>query len=195
VWDAQLATAGTRVIRRRARALARLVPLAQHWHHLISGQREFLNLRYLPQVATDHPEHWDDAAFLQTAFLTLLETKALAERHQGTSLVGPHRDEIEMTINDSPARQYGSQGQQRTTVLALKLAELELINAVIQEPPLLLLDDVLAELDLHRQGQLLEAINHRVQTLITTTHLQIFDAQWLNASQVFSITGGKIQAA
>jgi DNA replication and repair protein RecF len=195
VWDAQLATAGTRVIRRRARALARLVPLAQQWHRLISGQRESLNLRYLPQVAIDHPEQWDDATFLHMAFLTLLETKALAERHQGTSLVGPHRDEIEMTINDSPARQYGSQGQQRTTVLALKLAELELIDAVVQEPPLLLLDDVLAELDLHRQGQLLEAINHRVQTLITTTHLQIFDAQWLNASQVFTITGGKIQAA
>jgi DNA replication and repair protein RecF len=110
-------------------------------------------------------------------------------------LVGPHRDEIDFILNDTPARQYGSQGQQRTLVLALKLAELKLIEAVIGEPPLLLLDDVLAELDLNRQNKLLETIQDRFQTLITTTHLGSFDAQWLQSSQILTVTAGEIQSA
>ncbi|MGB3188885.1 MAG: DNA replication and repair protein RecF, partial [Limnoraphis sp.] len=77
-------------------------------------------------------------------------------------------------------------------VLALKLAELQLIEAVIGEPPLLLLDDVLAELDLSRQNQLLEAIGDRFQTLITTTHLGAFDSQWLQQTQILSVQAGKI---
>lgn len=106
--------------------------------------------------------------------------------------MGPHRDEVNFSINQTSARQYGSQGQQRTLVLALKLAELKLIEDVIGEPPLLLLDDVLAELDLNRQNQLLDAIQDRFQTLITTTHLGSFDAQWLNSSQVFTVKAGQI---
>ena len=73
------------------------------------------------------------------------------------------------------------------------MAELQLIEDVIGEPPLLLLDDVLAELDLHRQGQLLETIQDRFQTLITTTHLQIFDAQWKRSSQIITIENGRIK--
>ncbi|MEM0979632.1 MAG: DNA replication and repair protein RecF, partial [Cyanobacteria bacterium P01_H01_bin.58] len=115
-----------------------------------------------------------------------------AEQHQHTTLVGPHRDDIDFTINQTPARQYGSQGQQRTLVLALKLAELQLIESVVGEPPLLLLDDVLAELDLNRQNQLLDAIGDRFQTLITTTHLGSFDAQWLAATQILTVHAGKI---
>ena len=76
--------------------------------------------------------------------------------------------------------------------MALKLAELKLIEDVIGEPPLLLLDDVLAELDLNRQNQLLDAIQDRFQTLITTTHLGSFDAQWLNSSQIFTVKAGQI---
>jgi DNA replication and repair protein RecF len=75
-------------------------------------------------------------------------------------------------------------------VLALKLAELQLIEEVIGEPPILLLDDVLAELDLSRQNQLLEAIQDRFQTLITTTHLGAFDSQWLNSSQILYVQSG-----
>ena len=108
--------------------------------------------------------------------------------------MGPHRDEVELTINDTPARQYGSQGQQRTLVLALKLAELQLIEEVVGEPPLLLLDDVLAELDPSRQNQLLDAIQDRFQTLITTTHLGSFDAHWLNSSQILTVSGGQLSA-
>jgi DNA replication and repair protein RecF len=134
----------------------------------------------------------DDPAVIQQTFLAKLQERAIAEQYQGTTLVGPHRDEVEFLINQTSAKQYGSQGQQRTLVLALKLAELKLIEAVIGEPPLLLLDDVLAELDLHRQNQLLEAIQDQYQTLITTTHLGSFDAQWLRSSQIFTVKAGQL---
>ncbi|MBD0337348.1 MAG: DNA replication/repair protein RecF, partial [Cyanobacteria bacterium Co-bin13] len=108
LWDAQLAALGTRVIRRRARAIERLAPIAQEWHRAISGQTEDLQIRYQPNV----PLEEDDPGVIQTAFLDKIRLRAIAERHQRTSLVGPHRDDIEFTINDTPARQYGSQGQQ-----------------------------------------------------------------------------------
>lgn len=190
LWDAQLAALGTRVIRRRSRGLARLAPIARKWHSAISGDAEMLVLQYTPNVPMDV----DDPAAIQAAFLAKMQQRAIAEYHQHTTLVGPHRDDIEFTINATPAREYGSQGQQRTLVLAIKLAELELIESVVGEPPLLLLDDVLAELDLSRQNQLLEAIEDRFQTLITTTHLGAFDSQWLDASQVLTVKAGHLLA-
>jgi DNA replication and repair protein RecF len=188
LWDAQLAALGTRVIRRRARAINRLAPIAQGWHQAISGQREELTIAYQPNVpmAEDEPQR------IQEAFLEKIKSRAVAEQHQRTSLVGPHRDDIDFTIDDTPSRQYGSQGQQRTLVLALKLAELELIDEVIGDPPLLLLDDVLAELDLNRQNQLLEAIQDRFQTIITTTHLGAFGSEWIQSSQILTVRSGKI---
>lgn len=188
LWNHQLAAAGTRVIRRRARVLKRLAPLADYWHTAISGSVESLEVTYQPNVALEQ----DDPEVVQQAFLQKLDQRSIAEQYQGTTLVGPHRDEVEFTINQTSARQYGSQGQQRTLVLALKLAELKLIEDVIGEPPLLLLDDVLAELDLKRQNQLLDAIQDRFQTLITTTHLGAFDAQWLRSSQIFTIKAGQL---
>jgi DNA replication and repair protein RecF len=191
LWDAQLATTGTRVIRRRDRALQRLTPIAQAWHATISGSTEILQINYVPSVPLDqnHPEQ------IQQAFLDKIQLRSVAELRQGTTLVGPNRDEVELTINQTPARQYGSQGQQRTLVLALKLAELQLIEEVVGEPPLLLLDDVLAELDPSRQNQLLDAIQNRFQTLITTTHLGSFDSQWLNSSQILFVKAGEISSA
>ncbi|TVP59933.1 MAG: DNA replication/repair protein RecF [Nodularia sp. (in: Bacteria)] len=188
IWDAQLVTTGTKVIRRRDRAIQRLAPIAAAWHASISGSTEILQINYLPSVplAEPHPED------IQPAFLAKIQQRSAAELYRGTTLVGPHRDEVELMINQTPARQYGSQGQQRTLVLALKLAELELIEQVVQEPPLLLLDDVLAELDPFRQNQLLDAIQDRFQTLITTTHLSSFDAQWLNSSQILFVKSGEI---
>lgn len=191
LWDQQLAEVGARVIRRRSRLLERLAPLAQFWHQAISGRTETLEVRYAPNVPLDQ----EDPEAIYQAFITKIAQKAVAEQRQGITLVGPHRDEVDLFINETPARQYGSQGQQRTLVLAIKLAELKLIEAVIGEPPLLLLDDVLAELDLNRQNQLLEAIQDRFQTLITTTHLGAFDAQWLNAAQILQIEAGKVLAS
>lgn len=188
LWDQQLAEVGSRVTRRRARILQRLTPIAQVWHEKISGKTEKLEINYLPNVnwKSDSPEQ------VQQAFLEKIEQRRQAEKQLGTSVVGPHRDDISFTINQTPAKSYGSQGQQRTLVLALKLAELTLIEEIIGEPPLLLLDDVLAELDLNRQNQLLDAIQERFQTLITTTHLNAFDSRWLKSSQILQVKAGSI---
>jgi DNA replication and repair protein RecF len=128
----------------------RLAPLAAAWHTSISGATEVLDVTYAPNIRAEK----DDPEEVQKAFLDKIQQRRIPEHSQGTTLVGPHRDEVEFTINQTPARSYGSQGQQRTLVLALKLAELKLIEEVVGEPPLLLLDDVLAELDLNRQNQL-----------------------------------------
>ncbi len=189
LWDAQLVTAGTRLIRRRSRLLERLMPIARHWHQTISGGREYLEINYVPKF---NFAPLDTVEQIHQAFFEAILEKAIIEQHQGTSLVGPHRDEVALTINATPAREYGSQGQQRTLVLALKLAELELLESVIGEPPLLLLDDVLAELDLQRQDHLLNAIGDRIQTIITTTHLGSFDSQWLDSARIFQVDCGII---
>ena len=193
LWDAQLATAGARVIRRRDRILERLMPLARNWHGSISGSTEVLDVKYDANIeVSSELIGKDNLEGVRQAFLEKIQKRAIAEQFQGTTLVGPHRDDITFTINNTPARQYASQGQQRTLVLALKLAELQLIEEVVGEAPLLLLDDVLAELDLSRQNQLLETIQERFQTLITTTHLGAFDSQWLRQTQILSVVSGKI---
>ena len=188
LWDEQLAAAGSRVARRRARVIARLAPIAEFWHKRISGETERLEVNYLPNVK------WleDDPIIVQQAFLAKIKERRLAEQYQGKTMVGTHRDEIEFVINQTPARYYGSQGQQRTLVLALKLAELKLIEEVVGEPPLLLLDDVLAELDPNRQKQLLEVIGDRFQTMITTTHIDTFNHDWIKDSQILAVEAGKI---
>ncbi|MGL5194322.1 MAG: DNA replication/repair protein RecF, partial [Chroococcales cyanobacterium] len=193
LWDAQLATIGVRVMQRRSRALDRLVPIAETWHAAISGRVESLCIHYAPNV-----EGMQDKALRDSpqqamqAFLEKLQSRAIAESFQGTTLVGPHRDDIEFTLNELPVKQFASQGQQRTLVLALKLAELKLIEEIVGEPPVLLLDDVLAELDPKRQNQLLEAIQDRFQTVIATTHLGGFEHDWINSAQILTVKGGEI---
>ncbi|WP_218080659.1 DNA replication/repair protein RecF [Anthocerotibacter panamensis] len=189
LWDEQLARAGTRLIRRRRRLLERLAPLADHWQAVISGGNEHLTLHYRSRV----PAPNDDPEQIEQAFLEQIAQKKPVELYQGASLVGPHRDEVEFLFGETPARLYGSQGQQRTLVLALKLAELHLIEQVIAQPPLLLLDDVLAELDLKRQNYLLNAIGERVQTFVTTTHLGAFEADWLKSACIWRVCKGTLQ--
>jgi DNA replication and repair protein RecF len=190
-WNHQLILTGTKVIRRRMRIIDRLAPIARIWHTKISKDTEELTIKYTPNIIAleNTPES------IYQAFIDRLHLRRVAEQSLGNTLVGPHRDEIELTINSTPAKAYGSQGQQRTLVLALKLAELELIEQIVGEPPLLLLDDVLAELDLTRQNQLLSVIEDRFQTLITTTHLGAFDAKWLDSSQILQVKSGQIVPA
>ena len=188
LWDQQLAEAGTRVTRRRNRVIERISPLAENWHKEISNGTEKLEINYLPNISIDREEPQE----VQQAFLDKIEQRRMAEQQLATSVVGPHRDDVELKINHTPAKSYGSQGQQRTLVLAIKLAELQLIEDVIGEPPLLLLDDVLAELDPNRQNQLLEVIQGRFQTIITTTYLHSFDTQWLKSSQIMKVEGAKL---
>ncbi len=187
-WNELLIQTGTRLIRRRYRLLERLYPLAHRWHQRISQAAEILDVSYAPGV----PVLANDNQTIREQFQHYLEVKLPAELAQKTSLVGPHRDEVRFTLNGHPARTYASQGQQRTLVLALKLAELELLETVLGETPLLLLDDVLAELDLKRQQHLLTVIGERVQTIITTTDLERFDPAWLAGAQRFQVVQGQL---
>ena len=193
LWDAQLATLGARVTVRRSRALQRLAPIAETWHQKIGGNTEELEIKYLPNVeAMQDSSVSESAQKAGQAFLEKIQSRAIAEQYQGTSLVGPHRDDIAFFLNQQPVRQFGSHGQQRTLVLSLKLAELKLIEEVVGEPPVLLLDDVLAELDPKRQNQLFHGIFDRFQTLIATTHLDAFAQKWIDSAQIFTVQAGKI---
>ena len=180
-FDLQMALVSTRIHRRRRRALARLEPLAARWHTHLSQGREQLALRYKPGsalIGEEAEEPW------RLAITEQLRLQRSEEERLGSCRVGPHRDEISLDLNDNPARRFGSAGQQRTLVLALKLAELELVGELWGQPPLLLLDDVLAELDPERQLTLLEAVGDRHQCLVSATHLEAFEGQWRSRSQV-----------
>ncbi len=189
-FDQQMALVGTRLHRRRRRALRRLEPLAAAWQQRLSGGREQLQLTYQPGSALEGEEA-EDPWRLQ------LEEQLRAQRPQelrlGQCSVGPHRDEVALTIGEQPARRYGSAGQQRTLVLALKLAELELVQQLWGEPPLLLLDDVLAELDPERQQLLLEAVGEGHQCLVSATHLGAFSQGWHTQSQLVTVEAGAIR--
>lgn len=189
-FDQQMALIGTRLHRRRRRALVRLQPLAATWQERLSGGRERLELRYQPGSRLEGEEAespWREALLEQ------LRRQRPEERRLGTCQVGPHRDEVAMLLGEEPARRFGSAGQQRTLVLALKLAELELVQQLWGEPPLLLLDDVLAELDPRRQELLLEMVGTGHQCLVSATHLGSFSDTWQGGdSQVVRISRGEL---
>ncbi|QLL29756.1 DNA replication/repair protein RecF [Thermosynechococcus sichuanensis E542] len=187
-WNQQLVINGTRIIRRRQRLIERLAPLAECWHRVLSGDRETLTVTYESHV----PLGDGTSEAIVAAFTEALAARRAIELLQKTSLVGPHRDDVGFCLNEQSARQFASQGQQRTLVLALKLAELQLLENVVGDTPLLLLDDVLAELDLQRQGILLEVMGDRYQTLITTTHLAPFATPWRQQAQILRVTAGRI---
>ena len=106
--------------------------------------------------------------------------------------VGPHRDDIMFFINNQEATKFASQGQQRTIVLALKLSELDLITDKTGDEPILLLDDVLAELDDIRQNYLLKSINSNTQTIITSVDTILFEDEFLKDVEIYKIENGKI---
>lgn len=112
---------------------------------------------------------------------------------QKTSLTGPHRDDISFLINGIDIRKFGSQGQQRTTALSLKLAEIEIVKKLVRDYPILLLDDVLSELDSSRQNQLLAGIGH-IQTVITCTGLDEFVNHRFPIDKVFRVTAGTVSS-
>jgi DNA replication and repair protein RecF len=188
-FDQQMALVGTRLHRRRLRALRRLEPLAAAWQERLSGGRELLQLRYRPGSLLEGEEAeapWRDALLEQ------LRRQRPEELRLGQCGVGPQRDEVALELGGQPARRYGSAGQQRTLVLALKLAELELVQQLWGEPPLLLLDDVLAELDPGRQQLLLEAVGEGHQCLVSATHLGAFSGGWHQRSQVVTVEAGNL---
>ena len=185
-----MALVGTRLHRRRRRALQRLEPLAQGAQGRLGGAGEPLELAYRSGTGLDDPAAPDDEETWREALSEQLRLQRGEEERLGHCQVGPHRDEISLLLGGVPARRYGSAGQQRTLVLALKLAELELVSQVVGEPPLLLLDDVLAELDPRRQQRLLEAVGQGHQCLVSATHLDGFVAGWRAEAQVVRLHQG-----
>src|SRR5699024_5441668 len=114
------------------------------------------------------------------------------ELYRGTTLIGPHRDDLQLFINDRDVKQFASQGQQRTTALSLILAETNLIYHQMREYPILFLDDVLSELDGFRQSHLLSAIQGKVQTFVTTTTVDGIDNEPMKEATVYSVVNGAL---
>ena len=178
VWDDQVIEYGTTVINKRSDFIKKLDKIAKEIHFNISGDKEKLEIVYNPSVEIDQYEG------------------KLAANHQAdifrrTTSIGPHRDDLVFLINDMNVRTYGSQGQQRTVVLSIKLAQLRMIEELLGEQPVLLLDDVLSELDYHRQQFLFDHTKD-IQTLITSTGIE--ESVWNSQSigKLFQVSKGTI---
>lgn len=180
IWDEQLLEYGRRIIRRRKTFIDELNEIVYELHRNISGNKETLVLKYEPNI--------DDAFFHDE----LNRAKERDLRYCQTS-VGPHRDDMLFDVSGIDIRKYGSQGQQRTSALSLKLAEIELVKKSIHETPVLLLDDVLSELDSSRQNYLLNSI-HDIQTIITCTGLDEFIRNRFEINKIFNVIDGSIFA-
>jgi len=165
VWDEQLAAAGADVMRMRMDFIGRLASIAEDLHYRISGGREHLHVGY--EASVDTSEYGGD---IRAALEEALYASAYEDIRRGYTTVGPHRDDLSVTFGGESVRTYGSQGQQRTAALSLKLSELQLLKEEKGEAPILLLDDVLSELDEPRQRALVEAMAD-AQCFLTCTSL------------------------
>lgn len=165
VWDEQLAAAGADVMRMRMDFTRRLASVAEALHSRISGGRERLQVSY--EASVDASEYGGN---LRGALEEVLYASAYEDIRRGYTTVGPHRDDLSVTFGGESVRTYGSQGQQRTAALSLKLSELQLLKEEKGEAPILLLDDVLSELDDPRQRALVEAMEG-CQCFLTCTSL------------------------
>jgi DNA replication and repair protein RecF len=190
-WNEQLARYGAPMMERRKEFLERLAPKAAKHHFDISQKREELRVTYRPNVPVADLGTADGTA---ASFLDEIERRTAEEVTRGTTLVGPHRDDLELLIGSEGARAFGSQGQKRTVALALKLAELELMQEVAGEPPVLLLDDVFSDLDGQRRRSLLENAAGRCQTFLTCTSTRSLSEEILSGAHVFEVQGGSVAA-
>jgi DNA replication and repair protein RecF len=163
IYDRTLVEAGTAVMLARSAFTLALAPLAAQAHGRFSGGRERLELRYEPSIVAEAPT----ADAIADAFTQRLAAVAPAERARRGALAGPHRDDLSLLIDDRPIAAYGSQGQQRTAVLALKVAEYTVMRDRANEAPLLLLDDVLSELDEGRSEAFLAGLGDFEQAFVT----------------------------
>ncbi|WP_010279251.1 DNA replication/repair protein RecF [Paenibacillus senegalensis] len=189
IWNEQLAQYGSKIVKKRKDFIKKLQTWAQTVHGGITKGREQIEIEYRPSLSV---ESMEDEAMLFEQFMIKLSQVKEQEIRRGATLVGPHRDDMVFYINNKEVQLYGSQGQQRTTALSLKLAELELIREEIGEYPILLLDDVLSELDQHRQTQLIETFQNKVQTFITTTGLESVNFDKLEQAAVFEVQEGTV---
>ncbi len=179
VWDEQLVFYGTKVIKRRNSFIDELSPVMERINKSISGRDDSFKVIYDKDCSDEEYEK------------KLKSNKEKDIRYKTTS-VGPHRDDLVFLINDMDIRKFGSQGQQRTAALSLKLSEVEFVKMSIGDTPILLLDDVLSELDSSRQNFLLSSIRD-IQTIITCTGLDDFIKNRFTIDKCFNVKNGMIE--
>ena len=177
-WDIQLVKYGSEIIRYRKDFIMHLNQIIRNIHRRLTGNQEEICIEYENSVEYD-------------SFLTELTKKRAVDLKYAPTNAGPHRDDIRFIVNGIDIRKFGSQGQQRTAALSLKLAQIQLVREILKDSPILLLDDVLSELDSSRKIYLLEGIKD-IQTLITCTGLDEFIYQHLPIQRMFEIKAGKI---
>ena len=178
VWDEQLINFGEYLIEKRDQFIKEISDIASKIHSIITENKETLEIQYLPST---------DKESFRNELLSSREKDIILKMTN----VGPHRDDMVFMVNGQDARKYGSQGQQRTAALTLKLAEIELVKKKTGKNPVLLLDDVLSELDRNRQNKLLENISG-VQTIVTCTGLEEFIKNRIKYDKVYRVTAGTI---
>lgn len=183
VWDESVARSGAALLYARLRLLDRLEPRVEEIYATIAkGER--LGYAYESTLGEDVRELTKDELY-ERFIVRLYETRDESIRRQQT-VVGPHRDDIVLFIDGRDARAFGSQGQQRTAVLAMKMAEVMVANDIVGQPPLLLLDDVMSELDEKRRESVATFADRGVQTVITTTNLGYFSSEMVAEAEVIS---------
>ena len=178
VWDMQLVEYGKKLIERRESFIKSLDVVISEIHGKLTGEKEELHIFYEPSCKKEELEE-------------LLKRNRERDIRQKMTNGGPHRDDISFYVKENDLRKYGSQGQQRTAALSLKLAEIEIVKKIIGDDPILLLDDVLSELDSKRQNHLLNNIND-TQTIITCTGLDEFIENRFEINRVYRIVNGTV---
>ena len=178
IWDMQLAHYGKKVIERREKFIGEINEIIENVHGKLTDGKEHLSLSY--EKSNGEIELMD----------AILKNRERDIRMKSTS-IGPHRDDICFRVGDLDIRKFGSQGQQRTAALSLKLSEIELVKMLIKDTPVLLLDDVLSELDKNRQHSLLDTIKN-IQTIITCTGVDDFVNQRFAVNKVFYVNSGHV---
>ncbi len=179
VWDNQLAEYGSKIIERRQKFIKEINNIMKPIHRELTGGVEDINIVYNKNCEAED------------LLKTLEENRERDIKYKSTS-AGPHKDDILFFHEDKNIRIYGSQGQQRTVALSLKLAEIELVKKLINDLPVLLLDDVLSELDSDRQNHLLKSLDN-IQTVITCTGLDEFIENRFKINKVFQVTEGNVE--
>lgn len=187
VYNEQLVITGSNIIFLRKKFLKEIERIACEKHRIISETEE-LKIEYDCSFLNGE----DDLEKIASAFHLSLDERKGEELRRGQACVGPHRDDIIFYINNNEAVKYASQGQQRTIVLSLKLSELDMITAKTGDEPILLLDDVLAELDDLRQNYLLKSINPNTQTIITSVDTILFEDEFLKDVKIYNICNGNV---
>lgn len=178
IWDAQMAAFGAKVIQRRKMFVDQLNEIIFGIHKKLSGEKEELQIIYEPDVDMDD-------------FEAKLKSSQDRDIRGKMTSVGPHRDDFSFVIQGVDIRKFGSQGQQRTAALSLKLSEIELVKKITGDTPVLLLDDVLSELDSSRQNHLLNSIGN-IQTIITCTGLEEFVNNRFEINRIFKVMNGTV---